>query len=170
MRMHVCYLHFFLNKCIYKKGLGNAHPTFCSTLPRLSWSWTLLLPSDTDRKYITSITAVLLPFVTYLLTLPRTRKARRRIVRRKLGVWSLKGARENTEQGICPTCSLDEDWSHAERCGDKILDKGFQNIDAEIGNWRKAGCKNVAILWSVTIDGVWIGNWIYWTLTDHNYK
>jgi hypothetical protein len=24
-------------------------------------------------------------------------------------------------------------------------------------------------LW-VTIDGVWIGNWIYWTLTDRNYK
>jgi hypothetical protein len=37
-------------------------------LPRLSWSWTVLLPSDTDRKPITSITAVLLPFVTYLLT------------------------------------------------------------------------------------------------------
>jgi hypothetical protein len=37
-------------------------------LPRLSWSWTVLLPSDTYRKPITSITAVLLPFVTYLLT------------------------------------------------------------------------------------------------------
>jgi hypothetical protein len=36
-------------------------------LPRLSWSWTVLLPSDTYRKLITSITAVLLPFVTYLL-------------------------------------------------------------------------------------------------------
>jgi hypothetical protein len=23
---------------------------------------------------------------------------------------------------------------------------------------------------SVTIDGVKIGNWIYWTLTDRNYK
>jgi hypothetical protein len=23
---------------------------------------------------------------------------------------------------------------------------------------------------SVTIDGVWLGNWIYWTLTDCNYK
>jgi hypothetical protein len=41
-------------------------------LPRLSWSWTVLLPSDTHRKYITSITAVLLPFVTYLLILPCT--------------------------------------------------------------------------------------------------
>jgi hypothetical protein len=42
-------------------------------LPRLSWSWTVLLPTDTHRKHITSITAVLLPFVTYLLTLPRSR-------------------------------------------------------------------------------------------------
>jgi hypothetical protein len=40
-------------------------------LPRLSWSWTVLLPSDTHRKPMTSITAVLLPAVTYLLTLPR---------------------------------------------------------------------------------------------------
>jgi hypothetical protein len=29
-------------------------------------------PSDTHRKPITAITAVLLPFVSYLLTLPRT--------------------------------------------------------------------------------------------------
>jgi hypothetical protein len=41
-------------------------------LPRLSWSWTVLLPSDKHRKPITSITAALLPFVTYLLTVPRT--------------------------------------------------------------------------------------------------
>jgi hypothetical protein len=40
-------------------------------LPRLSWKWTVLLPSDTHRKPITSITAFLLPVVTYLLTLPR---------------------------------------------------------------------------------------------------
>jgi hypothetical protein len=32
----------------------------------------VLLPSDIRRKPITSITAVLLPFVAYLLTLPRT--------------------------------------------------------------------------------------------------
>jgi hypothetical protein len=41
-------------------------------LLRLSWkwcSWPVLLPSDTHRKPITSITAVLLPFVSYLLTL-----------------------------------------------------------------------------------------------------
>jgi hypothetical protein len=40
-------------------------------LPRLSWSWTVLLPSNTYRKPITSITTVLLPFMSYLLTLPR---------------------------------------------------------------------------------------------------
>jgi hypothetical protein len=34
-------------------------------LPRLSWRWTVLLPSETHRKPITFITAVLLPFVTY---------------------------------------------------------------------------------------------------------
>jgi hypothetical protein len=34
----------------------------------------VLLPSDTYRKHITSITAVLLQFVTCLLTLPRTVK------------------------------------------------------------------------------------------------
>jgi hypothetical protein len=41
-------------------------------LPRLSWSWTVLLPSDTYRKPVTSITTILLPFVTYLMTFPRT--------------------------------------------------------------------------------------------------
>jgi hypothetical protein len=40
-------------------------------LPRLSWSWTVLLPSDTHIKSITYITAVFIPFVIYLLTLPR---------------------------------------------------------------------------------------------------
>jgi hypothetical protein len=33
-------------------------------LPRMLWIWTVLLPSGTHRKPITSITAVLLPFVT----------------------------------------------------------------------------------------------------------
>jgi hypothetical protein len=41
-------------------------------LLRLSWSWTVLLPSDMNRKPITSITAVLLQFVIYLLTLAPT--------------------------------------------------------------------------------------------------
>jgi hypothetical protein len=38
-------------------------------LPRRSWNWTVLLPSGTHRKPITSITAVLLPSVTCLLAL-----------------------------------------------------------------------------------------------------
>jgi hypothetical protein len=39
-------------------------------LPRLSWSWTVLLPIGTHRRPITSITTILLPFMNYLLTLP----------------------------------------------------------------------------------------------------
>jgi hypothetical protein len=39
--------------------------------PRLSWGWAVLLFSDKHRKHVTFITAVLLPSVTYLLTLPR---------------------------------------------------------------------------------------------------
>jgi hypothetical protein len=39
-------------------------------LPRLSWSWAVLLPSDTYRKPNMPIVAVLLPFVTYLLAFP----------------------------------------------------------------------------------------------------
>jgi hypothetical protein len=42
---------------------------------RLSWSCAVLLPGDTHRTSITSITAVLLAFVIYLLTLPRTCKS-----------------------------------------------------------------------------------------------
>jgi hypothetical protein len=45
-------------------------------IPGLSWSWTVLLPSDTRWKSITSITTVLLPFVTYLLTLTSNLKCR----------------------------------------------------------------------------------------------
>jgi hypothetical protein len=37
-----------------------------------TWNWTVLLPSDTHREAITSITTVLLPSVTCLLTLPRS--------------------------------------------------------------------------------------------------
>jgi hypothetical protein len=40
-------------------------------LYRLLWRWTVLLPSDTHRKHIKLITAVLLPFVICLLILPR---------------------------------------------------------------------------------------------------
>jgi hypothetical protein len=30
--------------------------------------------------------------------------------------------------------------------------------------------RNIATCISVNIDGVWNGNWIYWTLTTRNYK
>jgi hypothetical protein len=39
-------------------------------------NWTVLLPSDTHREIITSITAVLLLSVSYLLTLPRINEIR----------------------------------------------------------------------------------------------
>jgi hypothetical protein len=53
---------------LLKPAFEHAH---VHLIPILSWSWTLLLPSDTHRKPNTSIAVVLLPFVTYLLTLPR---------------------------------------------------------------------------------------------------
>jgi hypothetical protein len=31
-------------------------------------------------------------------------------------------------------------------------------------------CKRIFNVWSVIGDGVWIGNLIYWTLTERNYK
>jgi hypothetical protein len=40
-------------------------------LPTLSWRWTVLLPSDLDIKPILSITAVILAFALYLVTLLR---------------------------------------------------------------------------------------------------
>jgi hypothetical protein len=43
-------------------------------LPRPSSSWTVLLTIDIHRKPSMSINTVLLPFATYLLTLPLTRK------------------------------------------------------------------------------------------------
>jgi hypothetical protein len=47
---------------ILKAASEHAHARL---LPRLSWSWIVLLRSDTHRKPITSITAILLPFVAY---------------------------------------------------------------------------------------------------------
>jgi hypothetical protein len=41
---------------------------YACLIPRLTWTWTVLLPSDTHRKPVTSTMAILLPFVTYLLT------------------------------------------------------------------------------------------------------
>jgi hypothetical protein len=50
---------------LLKSASEHAH---ARSILRLSWSWNVLLPSDTHNKPITSVTAVLLPFVTYLLT------------------------------------------------------------------------------------------------------
>jgi hypothetical protein len=33
-----------------------------------------------------------------------------------MGIWRLKGVRENTEQGMCPMCNKEEGWSHILRC------------------------------------------------------
>jgi hypothetical protein len=53
---------------VQKPASEHAHARL---LRRLSWSWTVLLASDAHKEPITSITAVLLPFVYCLLTLPR---------------------------------------------------------------------------------------------------
>jgi hypothetical protein len=53
---------------LLKPASEHAHARLLTVM---SWSWTVLLPGDTHRKPITSITAVLLSFATYLLTLPR---------------------------------------------------------------------------------------------------
>jgi hypothetical protein len=53
---------------LLKPASDHAHARL---LPRLSWSWTVLLPSDTLTNPVKSIRAVLLAFMTYLLTLHR---------------------------------------------------------------------------------------------------
>jgi hypothetical protein len=73
-------------------------------LPRLSWSWTVLLPSNTHRKPITSIIAVLLPFVIYLLTLPRTSRFPWRCSW-KLTLLSLLH-RDDKEEAACIVCPI----------------------------------------------------------------
>jgi hypothetical protein len=55
-----------------------------------------------------------------------------------MGIWSLKGVRGNTEQGLCPMCNK-EGWSHILRCEEtrswreELVDKRFINIETEIG-------------------------------------
>jgi hypothetical protein len=53
--------HLNQGRHFYKPASEHAH---ARPLPKLSWNRTVLLPSDKYRKPITSITAVLLPFVT----------------------------------------------------------------------------------------------------------
>jgi hypothetical protein len=67
-------------------------------VPRLSWSWTVLLPSDTHIKPITTITAVLLPFLTYLLTLPRTCTAAQKF----LACQEYEGSLPSSQEPACP--------------------------------------------------------------------
>jgi hypothetical protein len=60
--------------------------------------------------------------------------------RNSMTVCRLKGVRRNSEWGISPICSKEEEWSHILRCEgtkiwrDKILDKRFKHINAETGN------------------------------------
>jgi hypothetical protein len=76
---------------------------FARLLPRLSWSWAVLLPSDTHRKPITPITAVLLPFVTYLLTLSYVKQMHWDLFEACMTAWSVS-IEENHErpQVKCP--------------------------------------------------------------------
>jgi hypothetical protein len=52
---------------LLKRASEHAHEWL---LPRLSWSWTVLLRSDAYGKFITSNTTVLFLFMTYLLAVP----------------------------------------------------------------------------------------------------
>jgi uncharacterized protein YprB with RNaseH-like and TPR domain len=59
-----------------------------------------------------------------------------------MGIWRLKGVRENTEHGMCPMCNKEEDWSHILSCEgtrswrEELVDKQFTNIEPEIGMRR----------------------------------
>jgi hypothetical protein len=64
-------IYFFMNILCIESFCLPPKSAKQNSVPRLLWSWTVLLPSDTHRKPITSITAVLLPFTNYLLSLPR---------------------------------------------------------------------------------------------------
>jgi hypothetical protein len=62
-RSSVIYISKAVALLTTETNLEHAHERL---LPRITRSWTLLLPSDTHRKHITDI---LLPFVVYLLNL-----------------------------------------------------------------------------------------------------
>jgi hypothetical protein len=65
-----------------------------------------------------------------------------------MGIWRLKGIRNNVEIGICPIRRKEEELSHMLICDgtkmwrEEILDERFWNIDPEIGIRKIAGCKN----------------------------
>jgi hypothetical protein len=65
----------------------------------------------------------------------------------KMGNWRLKGARENTEQGMCPMCSEEERWNRILRCKEIInwregpVDKRFTSTEPQIRIRRIATIK-----------------------------
>jgi hypothetical protein len=75
-----------------------------------------------------------------------TQKAKRGIEWWKIGIWRLKGVRENKEQGKCPMCNK-EGWTHIPKCEktrwrEEFVDKIFTSIEPEIGMRRIATIKD----------------------------
>jgi hypothetical protein len=73
-RKHFMNILFVESFCTQKKGTTEScssvlHSSSTVAILTTETCWTVLLPSDTHIKPITFITAVLLPFVTYLLIL-----------------------------------------------------------------------------------------------------
>jgi hypothetical protein len=66
-----------------------------------------------------------------------TQEARRGTGWWKMGIWKLKGVRENTEQGMCHVCNKEEGWSHILRCAEtrswreELVDKRSTSIESE---------------------------------------
>jgi hypothetical protein len=65
-----------------------------------------------------------------------------------MGIWRLKGVRENTEQGTCPMCNKEEGWSPIPRCQETIswreelVDNRITSTEPEIGTRRIASIKD----------------------------
>jgi hypothetical protein len=54
-----------------------------------------------------------------------------------------EGIMRNSEEGICPGCSKEEDWNRILRCGrTKIGETRIWTKSAEIGTKRLVRCKN----------------------------
>jgi hypothetical protein len=56
------------------------------------------------------------PTLSYKCIEVCTHEARMGIEWWKMGIWRLKGAWGNTDQGMCPICSKEEGWTHILRC------------------------------------------------------